>query len=321
MKRILYILLLFPFLLQGQNYQYKPDFKAMFRTVYEPLIITALDSLDQFVVDAHDLDTAIVTTAIRLDPDADNYFLEWWQGLSTGDIGTGTLIYSGSDSTEIQGRKIPIDVPVAGTNYAFKVSQTGIDTVSNSDTTQLDPIPVSPDFFAGGLLWIEGTDTTQFDSLYVNADSSILSLESDGLLFQIPEGGAGFPEMITDGDFPDATNWTEGTSWTISGGTANYDDVASGTIHQTDGQMVSSIIINTDYRLEFDLVIASGDGIMHFNSSDLGIIYIAQAGYANGHHIIDFTTGADVGVAGFLIRARSSSSNAFTLDNVSIKQR
>lgn len=64
-------------------------------------------------------------------------------------------------------------------------------------------VPVSPSFFAGGIVWVEGTDTTQYDSIYVNADSSILNFESDGLLFQIPpvvftpEYQAVLDEMVT----------------------------------------------------------------------------------------------------------------------------
>lgn len=150
-----------------------------------------LDSLGAFVMNAHATDTGIVTTATGFDPDATGgYYFEYWEGLSVGELGTGTLIYSGTDSTEIQGRKIKIDVPIAGTNYAFKVYQFGVDTVSNTDTTQLDPIAVAPDFFAPGIIWVEGTDTTQINSIYTDADSSNLLFQIDGYLATVAQGGA-----------------------------------------------------------------------------------------------------------------------------------
>lgn len=46
---------------------------------------------------------------------------------------------------------------------------------------------VAPDFFQGGIVWVEGTDTTQFDSIYTSG--SALNFESDGFLFAIDSIG------------------------------------------------------------------------------------------------------------------------------------
>ena len=36
-------------------------------------------------------------------------------------------------------------------------------------------------------------------------------------------------ELVTNGSFDTDTDWVKGNSWTIGGGTANYDAVLSGT--------------------------------------------------------------------------------------------
>lgn len=144
MKKILYILFFIPLFVQGQ-YKVEPDVKPMFRSVYAPL--ADLDSLDLFVISAHDRDTAIVTTAIGFATNATNYLLEWWQSLLTGVSGTGTEVYSGADSTEIQGRKIPIEATTDNQPYAFLLSssRSGATTVFNRDTTLLDSIKIGAD--------------------------------------------------------------------------------------------------------------------------------------------------------------------------------
>ena len=142
-------------------------------------------------VAAQDLDTAIVT-AVGFDFFATNYQLRYLEGLSYPTITTGTLVLSGTDSAAFQGLKVKINVPSNNTNYAFRLFSTGVDTVLNSDTTQLDNLATSPSFFAGGITWIEGTDTTQTDSIYTSGTA--FSFEIDGLLYSIDSTGtvAGF---------------------------------------------------------------------------------------------------------------------------------
>lgn len=71
------------------------------------------------------------------------------------------------------------------------------------------------------------------------------------------------PEMISNGTFTDGSDWTAAAGWTISGGVATYDDTQDGvTLSQVDADMLGSIKINTNYKLEFTLNISSGGGFL-----------------------------------------------------------
>ena len=135
---------------------------------------------------------------------------------------------------------------------------------------------------------------------------------------QVAAGGQG-PEMLTDGDMSSSTNWTESAEWSIAGGVASYDNTAGGTLAQADGDMVSSIAINTDYDLAFDVSNLTGSNAYFWvESSDGGIEYIGQMSISNGPYSLDFTTGGDVGIKGFRIRALDD--GAFDIDNISLKE-
>jgi len=134
----------------------------------------------------------------------------------------------------------------------------------------------------------------------------------------VAAGGQG-PEMLTDGDMSSSTNWTESAEWSIAGGVASYDNTAGGTLAQADGDMVSSIAINTDYDLAFDVSNLTGSNAYFWvESSDGGIEYIGQMSISNGPYSLDFTTGGDVGIKGFRIRALDD--GAFDIDNISLKE-
>ena len=147
MKKIATILLSFliPLLSIGQVINLSPD-----STLYDLKILgpsaeipsIPLDSLSLFIVSAQDLDTAIIT-AVGFDSDATNHQLRYLEGLTYPTITTGTQALSSADSTAFQGLKVKIDVPSDNTNYAFRLFSTGVDTVFNSDTVQLDAISIS----------------------------------------------------------------------------------------------------------------------------------------------------------------------------------
>ena len=127
--------------------------------------------------------------------------------------------------------------------------------------------------------------------------------------------------LITNGTFDTDTDWVKETgAWTISSGTANYDDSGSSIIGQTDAVMAGAIQASTDYTVEFDIVISSGTASLSFRSYDGGAIYDSGTTFANGSHSYDFTTPSS-GILGFGIRASSSSTTSFTLDNVVLTER
>jgi len=60
--------------------------------------------------------------------------------------------------------------------------------------------------------------------------------------------------LVTNGGFNADANWTKGTGWTISGGSANYNNTAGfNFLSQNVG-----LQINTTYILTFDIIVTSG---------------------------------------------------------------
>lgn len=127
-------------------------------------------------------------------------------------------------------------------------------------------------------------------------------------------------EMLSNGGFNDGTDWVIVANWSISGGVATYDDIANGNIYQLTEDMLHEVEPNTTYRVTLDVSISSGDANFRFTNINNAVVYVDYANYANGSHVIRFTTPADVGLKGFLIRAQALSSATFSLDNISMKK-
>ena len=70
------------------------------------------------------------------------------------------------------------------------------------------------------------------------------------------------PELVTNGDFATDSNWSKGTGWTISGGSANCDGSQSsnsGLVQQNGILGVSlDLVVGRTYKMEFDIVVSSG---------------------------------------------------------------
>jgi hypothetical protein len=130
---------------------------------------------------------------------------------------------------------------------------------------------------------------------------------------------AALSNMISNGTFDDGTDWGIISNWTIGSGVASYDDVSSGYLYQTPGNMVVAIEANTAYTLEFDISISSGNARILFGEIGASVDYIVAANYINGHHAINFTTPANIGSGGFLIQGiYQTTDNPFTIDNITL---
>ena len=132
-------------------------------------------------------------------------------------------------------------------------------------------------------------------------------------------GGGEASEMISNGTFDDGTDWEVTSGWTITGGEAVYDGVDEfQSIYQADGNMVSSITTDTNYRLIFD---AGEEGIrIRIYSSGKTVQYVDYATYSSGENIVDFTTPSNIAEGGIAFMA-SQTYGAGTIDNVSLKLR
>lgn len=129
-------------------------------------------------------------------------------------------------------------------------------------------------------------------------------------------------EMITNGTFTSTNNWTTGAVWVITTGSpgyATFDDTNSGSLTQSDANMAVSILPNTNYVLEFDIDIASSSAYLGIFNANLGVNYVAYNNYNDGHQTVNFTSPADVGVAGFTVYGNDGSGNPFTITNISLK--
>ncbi len=81
--------------------------------------------------------------------------------------------------------------------------------------------------------------------------SSATRVNEQGLIKDVQVLGS---ELITNGDFATDSNWTKGTGWTISGGTANQDG-SNGILRQN-----SAFSTNTKLKVTFDLTNFGGSG-------------------------------------------------------------
>lgn len=150
----------------------------------------------------------------------------------------------------------------------------------------------------------------------VNAQLQVPAVASS-----IQVGGGLGPEKITNGGFADATSWSASAGVTISSGVCSFDGTSYQSLTQTDANMVTSLSINTDYTIAFDMSNSTGGGItVSIRDGSSGVTYVVSNTYPDGSYSIDFTTPADIGVGGVRFRVGSSSGTG-DMDNVSVKER
>jgi len=139
--------------------------------------------------------------------------------------------------------------------------------------------------------------------------------------------GAQGTELITDGDFSSATNWTTGASWSIYGGAAHYDaTLLENPLSQAQGDMVGAgIQASTYYTLSFDITAATVPGgdpgavaRMEIESTS-GEEYFSVNSYLGRDHILTFTTPSDIGDGGIVFKATIYVSDTFYIDDISLK--
>jgi len=129
------------------------------------------------------------------------------------------------------------------------------------------------------------------------------------------------PELITNGEFADDSSWVIGADWAFNTDHMEYDAGGTTAITQSSIEMTSAMENSISYRLEFDISNGGGAADIAFYTVNGSAIYVSRTTYANGHHVIDFTSPAGTTAAGGGIGVYGhAGGGAFHLDNVSLKK-
>ena len=108
-------------------------------------------------------------------------------------------------------------------------------------------------------------------------------------------------QLITNGSFDTDSDWTKGTGWSISGGSANCD----GTQISATNLIQSSLALGTNkiFKIEFELkdyqagkliyVNLTGTGTLDFENINANGTYVAYSGLSTGDNFITFRADAD----------------------------
>lgn len=154
--------------------------------------------------------------------------------------------------------------------------------------------------------------TKIFDDLF--AMSGISNSLLNGLDYMVldPSTIAIGSELVIDGNFPNSTNWTLDSGWSVSGGKATHNSSFGQTnIRQT----IASIIANTSYILTFDVsgYILSGSSILSIGGPGSGMDFTI-----NGNGSYSFMGTTNSSIAASLISLLSDETMSIT--NISLKQ-
>jgi len=124
--------------------------------------------------------------------------------------------------------------------------------------------------------------------------------------FVVSVGDASAVNLVSNGEFAADVDWTKGTGWTISGGSAEH---AAGT--GSDLEQPVTMTPGSDYRLSYTLTASAGSlrGVLAGSSEQLGALRTADGTYQE-------TLTAPAGAADLALRA--SSDFAGTVDAVSL---
>jgi len=125
-------------------------------------------------------------------------------------------------------------------------------------------------------------------------------------------------ELVVDGDFPlPNTYWITGIGWSISGGSANYDD--SSTSSNTTISTSVSLDSTKQYELTFITANTSTTGEMFFQASGGGVDSMngGYKNYASGTHTFYFNVSSNR--SSFKIYGKNGLGD-FSISNISVKE-
>lgn len=169
---------------------------------------------------------------------------------------------------------------------------------------------LNPDVGVGTTAWRAHLDSLGFIGHSIVDDTKAMLLDGGYWTGNINGSLRNYysPELLVNGGFATDSDWTKGTGWTISGGTATYDGL-NGTqnIRQT-----LSIDYARTYIIELDVIANEGIGD---NTIGFGGTFVNTEHLEIGHHVFvgKFTTSMSVSIFG-------RAGEVFEIDNVSVKE-
>ena len=150
---------------------------------------------------------------------------------------------------------------------------------------------------------------TNISVVEITDDTNLPRINYEGFSYQDALGS----ELVVNGGFDTDSDWTKQTSWSISGGAANYDFLSDAKyIRQT--LLSGGFVAGKVYKINFD--ITSGTAYMNVSSNGGGLISLNT--YSVGSYSIQVTASASG--SDLLIYGRNTSGTAFSIDNVSVKE-
>jgi len=276
----------------------------------QTLYITADNSGASDAIIIRPLSSAVTITNISVKEVGQDWTLD--TGWSIGD---DKVVATDVDSTSFD----QLNILTAGKLY--KITYTILDYVSGSVRFRANLVNGSTnsangtytDYIVSGGTKFSLQGLSNFNGSITNIsvkeitdDTDIPRINYSGFSYQDTLGS----ELVVNGDFSVDSNWTKGTGWSISGGTANTDGTPSSEIRQNN---VTSV--GKQYKYSFTIS-NSGSGVFsaRFRNKSTGtpILNFSNEGTYSGTFtsngtFIDFVT-------------LSGNTASFSIDNVSVKE-
>ena len=164
-----------------------------------------------------------------------------------------------------------------------------------------------------GALGTDGNDETPPETLSIIGGNT-----------EIYDAGTLASESITDGAFPDSTNWAGATDWsdTISGNTTYTHSAGSGTLTQSNAQLAIAGKNNRWYKLTYTVSAVTAVGALACtitNAFAASAVTLDVSSNATRSVIFQSNSAADA--ADFVLSATSdTASDTFTLDDLILKE-
>jgi len=141
-------------------------------------------------------------------------------------------------------------------------------------------------------------------------NSAATRVNAQGLVENVQSLGS---ELVTNGDFDTDSDWSKGTGWSISGGSANCDGTQTSQTNLLQnglalgtGKILKITFQLKDYQAgKLIYVNLTGTGVLEFENINANGTYVAYSGLSTGDNFITFRADADfIG----------------SIDNVSVKE-